>query len=291
MQNMTLIQLECLTALNREQDYQRAAAACGVSVDALFGVLRSAETAFDTRLLKPGESFAGFTEDGERVLGWAARSLGECDQLRRDVRAIRADEAMAALIERRSVSPKRLSGPGPGQEDIARMLQAALRAPDHGGLHPWRVMEFPADRRNDLAALFEQEKRRRDPMAPAEDLRRAREHATRAPVLLAFVISPKPRRKVPVREQWLSAGAALGNLLNAAHGLGYGAIMLSGERCFDAKLAQQLGLTADEFLAGFISLGHVAQVPPRAAVVPAADVCSTWAPLPAPLAPPTFVGF
>jgi nitroreductase len=35
---------------------------------------------------------------------------------------------------------------------------------------------------------------------------------------------------------------ALGNLLNAAHQLGFGAIMLSGERCFDALLCAELGL-------------------------------------------------
>ncbi|MGC5189133.1 hypothetical protein ACPXBB_26415, partial [Escherichia coli] len=74
-----------------------------------------------------------------------------------------------------------------------------------------------------LADCFEQEKLRRDPLASPADLGRAREHATQPPLLLAFVVSPRARSQVPAREQWLSAGAALGNILSAAHQLGYGA--------------------------------------------------------------------
>jgi len=44
-----------------------------------------------------------------------------------------------------------------------------------------------------------------------------------------------------MREQWLAAGAAPGNLLNAAHQLGFGAIVLSSERCFDPALHSALG--------------------------------------------------
>ncbi|SUY77579.1 Nitroreductase family [Comamonas testosteroni] len=63
--------------------------------------------------------------------------------------------------------------------------------------------------------------------------------------------------RVPEREQWLAAGCALGNFMNAAHQLGFGAIMLSGERCFNALLCAELGLDPTESLAGFISLGSI----------------------------------
>jgi nitroreductase len=189
-----------------------------------------------------------------------------------------AEEALAGLLTRRSVSPKRLRRPGPGLLELELILQAALRAPDHGGLHPWRVIEFRADEREALADCFEQEKLRRDSLASPDDVRRAREHATSPPVLLAFVVAPQARAKVPLREQWLGAGAALGNLLNAAHLLGFGAIMLSGERCFDAALANRIGIGAEEFLAGFISLGTVAEAPPTARSVSPERVWSRWMP-------------
>ncbi len=275
---MTLTQLECFTALSREGDSTLAAKFCGLSAEAFANALKGLENEFGIPLLLPGSPVGGFTPAGHLVLHWAARSLRECDMLRHDVRNLQADRAVAPLVERRSVSPKRLGGSGPGRDDIDRMLKAALRAPDHGGLHPWRVIEFASAQRDALAELFEQEKLRRDPLAPADDLRRAREHATRPPLLLAFVVTPLIRSHVPVREQWLSAGAALGNLLNAAHGLGYGAIILSGERYFDAELTTKLGVAQDEFLAGFVSLGTIVQAAPTAPVIPTHSVWSAWEP-------------
>jgi nitroreductase len=158
------------------------------------------------------------------------------------------------------------------------MLRTALRAPDHGRLHPWRVIEFPAGQREALADCFEQERRRREPLASSTDIRRAREHATRSPVLLAFVFSPRVAINVPIREQWMSAGAALGNLLNAAHLLGYGAMVLSGDRCFDSALLRQLGVGQEEFLAGFVSIGKVLEAPPPVQITLPGAVLSSWAP-------------
>ncbi|WP_064736110.1 nitroreductase family protein [Azohydromonas australica] len=189
-----------------------------------------------------------------------------------------AEALLAGLLERRSVSPKRLCAPGPGLDKLDLILQAALRAPDHGALQPWRVIEFRADERDALANCLEQEKLRRDPLASDKDLQRAREHALRPPVLLGFVVMPRERCKVPLREQWLAAGAALGNLLNAAHLLGFGAIMLSGERCFDTVLLRQLRVQPHESLAGFISIGSIAQAAPPARPVLPAQVWSCWIP-------------
>ena len=192
----------------------------------------------------------------------------------------RADlaETLAPLLQRRSVSPRRLAAPGPGRAHIDLMIQAALRGPDHGRLLPWRVIEFATADRPALARRFEAEKLRRDPVATEHDRLVAREHAVLPPALLAFVVSPRARTPVPAREQWLAAGAALGNLLNAAHLLGYGASILSGERCHDAVLMRELGLREGEELAGFISLGTIARAPPEAPAVAPGDVWSAWQP-------------
>lgn len=271
-------QLRCLVALGEERHFGRAAQASQVSQPELLDAIRVLEREYGHALVKPGPRFEGFTQQGEQVLDWARGLLRHSEALRGELRASREEAAIAPLLERRSVSPKRLRAPGPDPEHIDLILQAALRAPDHGGLHPWRVVEFREAQRAALAERFEAEKRRRDPLASPADLRRAREHATRPPVLLAFVVAPRARSKVPAREQWLSAGAALGNLLNAAHQLGFGAIVLSGERCFDPVLGAELGIGPDEFLAGFVSLGSVAEAPPPRGHALPGQVWSAWVP-------------
>jgi len=186
---------------------------------------------------------------------------------------------LASLLQRRSVAPRRLGLPAPTRDELGLMLQAALRGPDHARLAPWRVVEFSTTERPALARRFEAEKLRRDPVATEHDRMVAREHALLPPLLLGFVFSPRARTQVPLREQWLAAGAALGNLLNAAHLLGYGASILSGERCFDAQLVRELGLVDPEELAGFISIGSVARTPPAAQEVAVEEVWSVWQPV------------
>jgi nitroreductase len=187
-----------------------------------------------------------------------------------------AEQRLEDYLSRRSVSPKRLRAPGPDADELEAIVQAALRAPDHGGLLPWRLVEFRPETRELLARCFEEEKLRRDSLAGELDLRQAREHATRAPMLLAFVVCPRRATRVPMRDQWLGAGAALGNVLGAAHRLGYGAIMLSGERCFDPILCGQLGVGQGEYLAGFISIGTIAEPPPPARERLSQSVLSRW---------------
>jgi nitroreductase len=270
--------LECLVALGQERDWTRTAERCGVTEERLNQVVHAAEEEYGHPIVVPGRPFQGFTPEGERVLAWAKDFCAAFEQLAQCFATSRRRTLVAPLLERRSVSPKRLTGPGPSAHDLALIAQAGLHAPDHGGLHPWRLLEFAGGQRAQLADCFEAEKRRRDPLAPAADLQRAREHALRPPVLLAFIVSPKARTQVPLREQWLSAGAALGNMLNAAHQLGFGAIVLSGERCFDPQLSAELGLQPAESLAGFISLGSVVQAPPARQYAAPEDVLSHWQP-------------
>jgi nitroreductase len=53
----------------------------------------------------------------------------------------------------------------------------------------------------------------------------------------------------------LSAGASAMNIVTAATALGYGANWLTGWFAFDRDVLAELGLKADEKLAGFIHIG------------------------------------
>ena len=275
---MEFEELKCLICLAQKQDWALAAQACGLSESALLLAIRAIEVEYQQPIVKPAYPFQGFTDEGERVLEHAREFCFASEEAKRSYTEAKRRSFVAPLLERRSVSPKRLCAPGPSAHDIGLIAQAGLHAPDHGSLHPWRLLEFHADQRAALADCFEAEKRRRDPLAPAKDLQHARDHALRPPVLLAFIVSPKARTKVPVREQWLAAGAALGGMLNAAHQLGFGAIVLSGERCFDPELEAALGIGSSEFLAGFLSFGSVSEAPPARKHPSPDTVLSRWLP-------------
>jgi len=273
--------LPYLLALHGARDWLQAARDCGLTEAELRRAVQHAQREYGQVLVVAGNGHVDFTAAGEELVARARELAGAVDALQRCFAESRRKSVVAPLLQRRSVSPKRLTGPGPDAAEIDLMIEAALHAPDHGSLHPWRVLVFAQEHRARLADLFEQEKLRRDPLAPRSDIERAREHATRSPALLGFVVSPRARVQVPLREQWLAAGAALGNFMNAAHQLGFGGIVLSGERCFDAVLGAELGLASTEWLAGFISLGRIAQAPPQRKPVALDAVRAQWIPGPA----------
>jgi nitroreductase len=157
---------------------------------------------------------------------------------------------------------KRLGGPGPTREELHTILRAALAAPDHGALRPWRIVRCTAASRARLAELFVEAKRARHPDSTEIQLEREREKAMRPPVLLALIAATRPEHeKVPEAEQFASAGAALQSVLLAAHGLEYGAIVLSGSRCHDPDIRQLLDIAALETFLGFISIGTIVEEP------------------------------
>ena len=61
-------------------------------------------------------------------------------------------EALDALLNR--VSVPRLTDPAPNAAQREALFQAALRAPDHGQLRPWRFLTIEGQGREKLGELF-----------------------------------------------------------------------------------------------------------------------------------------
>ena len=160
---------------------------------------------------------------------------------------------------------------------MRQILEAALAAPDHGALRPWRIVLCTPESRERLAELFVAAKLSLNPAATELELTRDREKALRPPVLLALVATPKPGlEKFPEIEQIASAGAALQSMLLAAYGLGYGAIMLSGSRCAAENVRAALGVQAEETILGFVSVGTIVDKPKLSSRPTLADVLSVF---------------
>lgn len=156
------------------------------------------------------------------------------------------------LAARFSVGPKHLAPPGPDAAQLAHAARAALRTPDHRHLVPYRFAVVPDDARPVLARLFEDAARRHgddDDEAAAEGRR-----AWNGPVLVAVIVRLSTHPEVPEHEQWLAAGGALMNFLNALHLMGFGAKMLSGRKAQDPAV-QAAFCGPGERLAGWIVAG------------------------------------
>ena len=81
--------LEFLLALAREQHFGRAAEACGVTQPTLSAGVKQLEDSFGVLLVNRGSRFQDFTPEGERVLDWARRIVGDTRAMREEVHALK----------------------------------------------------------------------------------------------------------------------------------------------------------------------------------------------------------
>ena len=128
-------------------------------------------------------------------------------------------DAIEALNTRSTA--KTFGNTAPTEEHLAAVLQAAVRAPDHGRLRPWRFMLIDGDQRRKLGELLAASALRRVPTLGAGDVQRERDKAMRAPLVIMVACRIVPGTKVPAIEQLLAAGSAAQNILLALHALGY----------------------------------------------------------------------
>lgn len=157
------------------------------------------------------------------------------------------------LLTRRSGSAKAMKAPGPDKKQLADILQAGARAPDHGKLFPWRFILFEGkgrDRAGDILAEVLKAEGEREKYIAEE-----RERFLRAPVVIGVISSARELHKVPVWEQELSAGAVCQNILIAATALGFVANWLTEWYAFHPAVKEKLGLKPGERVAGFIYIG------------------------------------
>nr|WP_295377800.1 nitroreductase [Pseudoxanthomonas sp.] len=159
------------------------------------------------------------------------------------------------LDDRRSVPSRQLGEPGPDPATLRRMLQSAVRVPDHGKLVPFRFLHITGPARLALGEALAARTLARDPDAPAAAVEKDRARFSHAPDIVTVIARLTPGHKVPEQEQLLSAGSACFALLQAAQALGFGAQWLTGWMAYDEEVAKLLGLEPHERIVGFIHIG------------------------------------
>jgi nitroreductase len=151
---------------------------------------------------------------------------------------------------------KSLTGPGPSAEQIARLLEAADRAPDHGRLRPWRFVAVNGAEREAFANAVAEARRDQMPTFTDEQMEIEREKIRRSPsILVAGCVVRKDIPKVPEIEQVIAVGAAVENLMLAANDLGVGAMWKTGPAAYSARVKAAVGLAADDHIVAILHLG------------------------------------
>jgi nitroreductase len=159
------------------------------------------------------------------------------------------------LLSRSSAPIPELKEPAPSDAEIATILTAATRVPDHGRLAPWRFILYRGEARERIGEkLLELAEKREGPLPEG---RRNQEltRFSRAPLVIGVISSPKENPKIPQWEMFLSGGMAAMNLMHAANALGYGTNMITNWYSGTEEGRALLGLAPHEQVIGFVHIG------------------------------------
>jgi len=159
------------------------------------------------------------------------------------------------LLSRRSV--KFVQEPGPSNEELARILQAAMSAPDHGRLQPWRFKLIQGDAVGRFAErMFACLDEAGKPLPP-EKAANTRRWLEKVPLLIAVACRlDHANTKIPEHERMLATGAAVSNILNAVHMEGYAAFWSTGMGTYVGEVAELLGFDELDYrFMGFVAVG------------------------------------
>lgn len=179
-------------------------------------------------------------------------------------------DALVAL-HTRTAAP-RLVDPAPGDAALEQIFRAALRAPDHGMLRPWRFLVVEGEARNKLGQLFV------DALQPAtpEEAEKLKASPLRAPLIIVAVANVKEHPKVPAIEQIASCAASVQNMSLAIHALGFASIWRTGAPAYDPRVKQALGLKDSDAIVGYLYVGTPTTRDRPAPVLNTADFVQHW---------------
>jgi|SRR5688572_27334567 len=187
-------------------------------------------------------------------------------------------DELHALNARRSVPAKQLGEPGPDEATLARMLEAAVRVPDHGKRVPFRFVRIQGDARLALGERLVARTRVRDPGAGEAAIEKDRMRFAHAPLVLVVVARLGPDEKIPESERFSAASCVCFALLQAAQACGFGAQWLTGWPAYDPEILALLGLGEDERVVGFMHIGTPKLDAPERDRPDPRDLLTDWTP-------------
>ncbi len=158
-------------------------------------------------------------------------------------------DVQQAIRERRTIG--QFSDQPVTREQIERLLEAAVWAPNHRSTEPWRFHVVAGAAREEMAEAI---------AATVDEgrARAARSKLTRSPVFI--VVSQVRHEQDPVLdlEDYAACSCATQNLLLAAHAEGLAAKWSTGKLAHYVAAKEYLGLAAIDRIVAYVYLGQAA---------------------------------
>lgn len=167
------------------------------------------------------------------------------------------NDIIDCIHARRSIG--NLSLPMPSTDELHCALTAAMTAPDHKLLRPYRFVVMTDQALHEFGQVLcqagsdqaVQQGGTLDEMA----CQKLQNLPKRAPMIVAVMTDYKNHPKVPQFEQLLCVGAVIQNLLLVLQSMGYRTIWRTGDLCNHLVVKQHFGLTGDNLICGFVYIG------------------------------------
>lgn len=159
--------------------------------------------------------------------------------------------------------------------DIESLLGAAVQAPNHYKVRPWRFVVIAGEARKHLGEALAQAFLRKSPQVGQDGLDKERAKPFRAPLIIAVGVDRPAEPRVQEIENVCAAAAACQNILLAALELGIAGYWRTGDAVRDPQVKALLGLAPDQELIALLYLGYAA-VPVEPRQRPGFEDRTTW---------------
>ena len=144
------------------------------------------------------------------------------------------NEALKNILERNS--HRNLVEPIPSKDEMEKVFQAALRAPDHAWLRPSSFIQISGDGLQKLSDIFVDFAEENFDDLTEERIEKYRNTPFRAPLIVVLVSTKKDHPKVPEMEQIIS-------------------IWRTGSFAFNNRISEKFGLNENQTIIGYIYIG------------------------------------
>ncbi len=165
-----------------------------------------------------------------------------------------------AIRARRSI--KRFTDRPVTREQVERLLDAAVQAPNHRLTQPWRFLVLGPEGRRAYGAVLGRRKGAKveDPAVAGTIARKIEEEYAVLPALIgvAMTLDEKPSDR---EEDYAATFMAVQNLCLEAPELGLGTHVKTGAILEDPRVREALQLTAGERLVAIVQAGYPAEQP------------------------------